>query len=121
MFSLLTIPNCRKARYPSEQHYASYNAEVVRDPQEMERWLAPLVDAGVDIFDCSQRRFWQPVFEGSPLNLAGWVKRVSGAPTITVGSIGTRPKKCAQDKSIDFYRSTSRSSPDSPSHADLTQ
>jgi len=49
--------------------------------------LRPLVDAGVDIFDCSQRRYWEAEFEGSPLNLAGWTKKLSGRPTITVGSV----------------------------------
>ena len=32
-------------------------------------------DAGVDIFHCSQRRFWEPEFEGSDLNFAGWAKK----------------------------------------------
>jgi 2,4-dienoyl-CoA reductase-like NADH-dependent reductase (Old Yellow Enzyme family) len=46
-----------------------------------------LVDAGVDIFDCSQRRYWEPEFAGSTLNLAGWTRKLSGKPTITVGSV----------------------------------
>ena len=54
----------------------------------LETFLAPLTDAGVDIFHCSTRRFWEPEFEGSTLNLAGWTKKISGLPTITVGSIG---------------------------------
>ena len=45
------------------------------------------MDAGVDLFHCSQRRFWEPEFEGSDLNLAGWTRKLSGVPTITVGSI----------------------------------
>ena len=48
----------------------------------------PLVDAGVDIFDCSTRRYYQPEFAGSNLNLAGWVKKISGKPTIAVGNVG---------------------------------
>ena len=47
----------------------------------------PLIDAGVDIFDCSQRRFWEPEFGASDMNFAGWVKKLSGRPTVTVGSI----------------------------------
>jgi 2,4-dienoyl-CoA reductase-like NADH-dependent reductase (Old Yellow Enzyme family) len=46
-----------------------------------------LVDAGVDLFHCSQRRFWEPEFADSDLNLAGWVKKITGLPTITVGSV----------------------------------
>jgi 2,4-dienoyl-CoA reductase-like NADH-dependent reductase (Old Yellow Enzyme family) len=46
-----------------------------------------LTAAGVDLFHCSQRRFWEPEFEGSSLNLAGWTKKLTGKPTVTVGSI----------------------------------
>lgn len=65
-----------------------YNAKLGANPQELERYLLPLVAAGVDMFDCSQRRFWEPEFDGSPLNFAGWVKKLSGRPTISVGSVG---------------------------------
>jgi 2,4-dienoyl-CoA reductase-like NADH-dependent reductase (Old Yellow Enzyme family) len=65
-----------------------YGARLADTPGELEELYAPLVDAGVDLFDCSQRRFWEPTFEGSHLNLAGWVKKVTGVPTMTVGSIG---------------------------------
>jgi 2,4-dienoyl-CoA reductase-like NADH-dependent reductase (Old Yellow Enzyme family) len=37
---------------------------------------------------CSTRRFWEPEFQGSALNLAGWTKKITGKPSITVGSIG---------------------------------
>ncbi|CAM3672162.1 NADH:flavin oxidoreductase [Mucilaginibacter galii] len=66
----------------------AYDAKLANNPQEMEAWLNPLADAGVDIFHCSQRRFWEPEFEGSDLNFAGWAKKVSGKATITVGSVG---------------------------------
>ena len=68
-----------------QQDYAVKNAET---PQLLEAWLQPLADAGADIFHCSQRRFWEPEFEGSDLNFAGWAKKLTGAPTITVGSVG---------------------------------
>ena len=42
----------------------------------------------MDIFDCSTRRFWEPEFDGSDLNLAGWTKKITGRITSTVGSIG---------------------------------
>jgi 2,4-dienoyl-CoA reductase-like NADH-dependent reductase (Old Yellow Enzyme family) len=54
----------------------------------MEAWLAPLAEAGVDIFHCSQRRYWDAEFSGSDLNFAGWAKKLTGKATITVGSIG---------------------------------
>lgn len=67
---------------------SNYDNKLVKTPQEMEAWLNPLADAGVDIFHCSQRRFWEPEFEGSDLNFAGWAKKTTGKATITVGSVG---------------------------------
>ncbi|MES2627427.1 MAG: NADH:flavin oxidoreductase [Bacteroidota bacterium] len=65
-----------------------YAAKLANTPQEMEDWIQPLAEAGVDIFHASQRRYWTNEFEGSDLNLAGWFKKISGQPTITVGSVG---------------------------------
>jgi len=67
---------------------SAYTNQLAKTPEEMERWLNPLADAGVDIFHCSQRRFWEPEFEGSDLNFAGWAKKLTGKATITVGSVG---------------------------------
>lgn len=67
---------------------SDYNYKLAKNPQELEAWLTPLVDAGVDIIHASQRRFWEPEFEDSDLNFAGWAKKVTGTPTITVGSVG---------------------------------
>ncbi|MBA2933766.1 12-oxophytodienoate reductase [Sphingomonas sp. CGMCC 1.13654] len=65
-----------------------YGARLAETPAELERILGPLAEAGVDIFDASTRRFWQPEFEGSPLNLAGWAKALTGKAAMTVGSVG---------------------------------
>lgn len=65
-----------------------YTARNAATPQELEAWLGPLSEAGTDVFHMSQRRFWEPEFEGSDLNLAGWAKKLTGKPTITVGSVG---------------------------------
>ncbi|AUW47258.1 hypothetical protein CUJ84_pRLN3000120 (plasmid) [Rhizobium leguminosarum] len=47
--------------------------------------------AGV-VLHCSQRRFWEPEFpeiDGEKgLNFAGWAKKLTGAATISVGSVG---------------------------------
>jgi 2,4-dienoyl-CoA reductase-like NADH-dependent reductase (Old Yellow Enzyme family) len=67
---------------------SDYTFKLAKTPQEMEAWLQPLVDAGVDILHCSQRRFWEPEFEENDLNFAGWAKKITGKPTITVGSVG---------------------------------
>ena len=34
------------------------------------------------------KTFWEPEFEGSDLNFAGWAKKLTGAKTISVGSVG---------------------------------
>ncbi|AKG04917.1 MULTISPECIES: NADH:flavin oxidoreductase [Salimicrobium] len=65
-----------------------YKAKLVDTPDELDRFLKRLTEAGVDIFHCSTRRFWEPEFEGSDLNLAGWTKKLSGKPVISVGSVG---------------------------------
>ncbi|MET7640761.1 NADH:flavin oxidoreductase [Streptomyces sp. NPDC005438] len=65
-----------------------YDGRLADSPGELERLLAPLAEAGVDVFHASTRRFWQPEFAGEDLNLAGWTKRLTGRPTITVGSVG---------------------------------
>ena len=72
----------------SQWKLQDYTARIAKTPEEMEKWLQPLVDAGADILHCSQRRFWDAEFEGSDLNFAGWAKKITGVPTITVGSVG---------------------------------
>ena len=72
----------------SQWKMQDYAAKVAETPQELEKILTPLVDAGVDVLHASQRRFWEPEFLGSDLNLAGWAKHITGKPTITVGSVG---------------------------------
>ncbi len=69
-----------------------YDARLANTPDELEKFLAPLVDAGVDIFHASTRRFWEPEFAdtGDDMNLAGWTKKLTGKPTITVGSVGLK-------------------------------
>ena len=72
----------------SQWKLQDYDAKLAQTADELQAFLQPLVRAGVDAFHCSQRRFWQPEFEGSGLNLAGWVKKLTGKPTISVGSVG---------------------------------
>ncbi|MFG3229282.1 NADH:flavin oxidoreductase [Kitasatospora sp. NPDC048194] len=66
----------------------NYDARLAESPQELEAILAPLVEAGVDAFHASTRRYWVPEFDGSDLNLAGWTRKLTGRPAITVGSVG---------------------------------
>lgn len=72
----------------SQWKQQDYAARLAADPDSLARLLAPLTAAGVDIYHCSQRRYWEAEFEGSELNFAGWVRRLTGRPVITVGSVG---------------------------------
>jgi 2,4-dienoyl-CoA reductase-like NADH-dependent reductase (Old Yellow Enzyme family) len=71
----------------SQWKIGDYEAKLARTPAELEQFLRPLVEAGVDLFHCSQRRLGDAEFQGSDLNLAGWTKKLTGKPTITVGSV----------------------------------
>ncbi|NKY45818.1 NADH:flavin oxidoreductase [Nocardia cerradoensis] len=72
----------------SQWKQEAYDARLAETPQELDAILAPLAAAGVDAFHASTRRYWLPEFEGSDLNLAGWTRKLTGKPTITVGSVG---------------------------------
>ena len=65
-------------------------------------WLGALAEAGVDIFHCSTRRFWEPEFEGSDLNLAGWTRKLTGKAAITVGSVGLNADFLPDDGTANF-------------------
>lgn len=95
-FAREVVQAVRKAvgrRFPiifrlSQWKVGHYDARLATDPRELAELLAPLSEAGVDIFHCSTRRFDRSEFTGSSLNLAGWVKKLTGKPTIAVGSVG---------------------------------
>jgi 2,4-dienoyl-CoA reductase-like NADH-dependent reductase (Old Yellow Enzyme family) len=64
-----------------------YHALLAETPDALGELLGPLADAGVDLFDASQRYFDTPIFDGSPLNLAGWAKKLTGKASMTVGGV----------------------------------
>ncbi|MET8407548.1 NADH:flavin oxidoreductase [Streptomyces sp. NPDC005195] len=72
----------------SQWKQQAYDARLAETPEELEAILAPLAEAGVDVFHASTRRYWLPEFDGSDLNLAGWTKKLTGKPVISVGSVG---------------------------------
>ncbi|GAA2431257.1 NADH:flavin oxidoreductase [Streptomyces glaucus] len=72
----------------SQWKQEAYDARLADTPEELEAILAPLAAAGVDAFHASTRRYWLPEFDDSDLNLAGWTKKLTGRPAITVGSVG---------------------------------
>jgi len=95
-FGAAVIRACRRATSPdfpivfrfSQWKGNHYEAKLATTADELSRFLAPLVEAGADVFHCSTRRFWESEFAGSPLTLAGWTKRLTGRPAICVGSVG---------------------------------
>jgi 2,4-dienoyl-CoA reductase-like NADH-dependent reductase (Old Yellow Enzyme family) len=64
-----------------------YRAVLAETPDALGALLGPLADAGVDLFDASQRYFDTPIFPGSSLNLAGWAKKLTGKASMTVGGV----------------------------------
>lgn len=76
----------------SQWKQQDYSARLADTPSAMADWLVPLVEAGADVLHCSQRRFWEPEFpeiDGEAgLNFAGWAKKLTGAATVSVGSVG---------------------------------
>ncbi|MEU3278412.1 NADH:flavin oxidoreductase [Streptomyces antibioticus] len=72
----------------SQWKQEAYDARLAETPEELEAILSPLAAAGVDAFHASTRRYWVPEFDGSDLNLAGWTKKLTGKPVISVGSVG---------------------------------
>jgi len=94
-FAVEVIEACRREVGPefpivlrlSQWKQQDYTARLAPTVELLAQFLAPLVDAGVDIFHSSTRRFWEPEFEDSPLNMAGWTKKLTGKPSITVGSV----------------------------------
>ncbi|NKS53256.1 12-oxophytodienoate reductase [Rhodococcus hoagii] len=83
----------------SQHKQQNYTARIAETPDELKVILGALADAGVDVFDASIRRFDIPAFEGSDVSLAGWAKKVTGAITMAVGSVGIG--KSLRDSRID--------------------
>ena len=95
-FSEAIIKKARKAvgnDYPiifrfSQWKQQDFNHKMAKNELELGSFLNNLSNAGIDAFHCSQRRFWNNEFDNSNLNLAGWAKKLTNKPSITVGSIG---------------------------------
>lgn len=94
-FAADIIRECRRRTGPdfpiilrfSQWKLQDYAARLASTPRELALFLEPLAAAGLDAFHCSTRRFWEPEFDGSDLNLAGWTEKLTSKPTITVGSV----------------------------------
>lgn len=65
-----------------------YMAKLAETPAQLGELLEPIAEAGVDVFDGSQRYFDTPIFEESSLNLGGWAKKLTGKMGMCVGGVG---------------------------------
>lgn len=65
-----------------------YNAQIFETPADLKGLLTLLQGAGVDMFNVSTRRFYQPEWSGSDLSLAGWTASFADVPVMTVGGVG---------------------------------
>jgi 2,4-dienoyl-CoA reductase-like NADH-dependent reductase (Old Yellow Enzyme family) len=65
-----------------------FSALIAETPDELGVLLRALSEAGTDMFDASTLYYNKPAFEGSPLPLAAWAKKLSGKPSMAVGGIG---------------------------------
>jgi len=106
------VSACRAATAPdfpiilrlSQWKQQDYTAQFAATPDELADFVQPLAAAGVDLFDCSTRRFWEPAFAGSDLSLSGWIKKLTGKPTMMVGSLGIAREVLEKD-AMDALRS----------------
>ncbi|MBD2843622.1 NADH:flavin oxidoreductase [Paenibacillus sp. IB182496] len=97
-FAVEVVEACRAAVGPdfpimlrlSQWKGVDFEARLAETPEQWAEIVNPLVEAGVDVFHCSTRRYWQPEFADADaeLNLAGWTKKLTGKPVVTVGSVG---------------------------------
>lgn len=83
-------PSCPIIFRFSQWKGTDYAASIADDPTQLQELLTPLAEAGADILHPSTRRHYVPAFPDydPELSLAGWTKKVTGLPVITVGSVG---------------------------------
>tara|TARA_B100001094_G_scaffold285398_1_gene299527 strand:+ start:659 stop:1738 length:1080 start_codon:yes stop_codon:yes gene_type:complete len=72
----------------SQWKQQDYEAKLASSPDSLKKVIGPPTEAGLDYLHSSMRRFWESEFEGSKENLAYWTKKLTGLPTISVGSVG---------------------------------
>ena len=65
-----------------------YEARILESSSDLKIFLSELVNAGVDYFDVSTRRFWSPAFDNSEKSLVSLTRKLSQKPSIAVGSVG---------------------------------
>ncbi|MFP9230826.1 hypothetical protein A0E43_18945 [Pectobacterium cacticida] len=82
-------------------------SRLVADGEELAALIEPISAAGVDLFHVSVHGYDEAAFAGSELSLAGWVRRITGKPVITVGAVGLDAQE-RPDPAFDFSALTAR-------------
>jgi len=77
----------------SQWTHHDLDAQLARTPEELQEILQPIAEAGVDIFEASARDFRDTVFEGSPLNISGWTRKLVDRTVVMVGGTGVRRER----------------------------
>jgi 2,4-dienoyl-CoA reductase-like NADH-dependent reductase (Old Yellow Enzyme family) len=72
----------------SQWKHQDVDATIAPTPADLEQILIPLAAAGVDVFDAGHFYIERPMYPGSPLNLAGWAKKLTGLPSMAIGAVG---------------------------------
>ena len=83
----------RLAQWPQKDG----NPPLVSSAEEAAQLLAPLSEAGVDIFHCDSKHYTYPAFAGSPLTFASWVRLLTKKPTICSGGISSTLHRSTTD------------------------
>lgn len=82
----------------SQWRQQDFRATLADSPDELGEVLMPLAEAGVDVFDASVRYYNRAAFDGSPLNLAGWARKLTGKMSMAVGGVGINQGMYDRDK-----------------------
>ncbi|VWX48194.1 hypothetical protein [Novosphingobium sp. 9U] len=85
----LSLTKARAEKLRSSQwQQQDCQASLVRSPTELEAMLRPLVDAGVNEFDASTRRFHTPAFRSERAYLGGMDPEGQRPASLAVGGVG---------------------------------
>lgn len=82
----------------SQWRQQDFRSTLADTPDELSEVLLPLAEAGVDVFDASVRYYNRAAFEGSPINLAGWARTLTGKMSMAVGGVGINQGMYDRDK-----------------------
>lgn len=75
-------------------------SKLADSPEEFEKFIVPLSNIGVDIFDCSSLRFTDNAFNGYYGSLAYWTKKYTDRATINVGCVGSEKPFLSETSTI---------------------